>query len=343
MSVEPFKKILIIRPRFLGDLILSTGLTDVIHQANPGAEIWYLVENTYAETLHHHPRITGLLELDSKQKNNPFHLLKLNGELHSKKFDVVLDLFSNPRTARWTYFSGASKRVGFEGKGRSWAYNVIAKPSSEPLSSGRRPVTEAYLDQLRAIGLFNSQPYRTSLAVHEDEKNHARKLLERAQLKPGERTAVLTPGATWPAKRWPLERFVELGFILQSRGVRPLFIFGPKEDELVKEFEGKMNKDWILINQPSIRGLMAFIEAADVLISNDAGPMHVGPAVNTPTLGIFGPGEPEIWFPYPKPHEAVYAEIPCSHCGLDDCPMLACMDHLDSEQVARRALALAKG
>ena len=101
-----------------------------------------------------------------------------------------------------------------------------------------------------------------------------------------------------------------------------------------------MDKDWLLINQPNIRGLMAFIEGADALVANDSGPMHVGPAVGTPTLGLFGPGEPEIWFPYGKPHELAYAEVGCSHCGLDDCSLMACMDHLEVKDVAHRVLAL---
>ena len=107
-----------------------------------------------------------------------------------------------------------------------------------------------------------------------------------------------------------------------------------------KEFEERMNKDWIYLNQPSLRGLIAFIEAANVLIANDSGPMHVGPAVGTPTLGIFGPGEPEIWFPYTKPHQTFYSEVPCGHCGLDKCPWMTCMDRLTSVEAAKRVIEL---
>jgi heptosyltransferase-2/heptosyltransferase-3 len=137
-----------------------------------------------------------------------------------------------------------------------------------------------------------------------------------------------------------LDRFVELGSFLESKGIRPLFLFGPKEEALVAEFEARMNRGWILVNQPSLRGLVAFIESADVLIANDAGPMHVGPAVGTPTLGIFGPGEPQIWFPYGAPHRTAYAEIGCSHCGLDVCPWLSCMDHLEVNALGEMVLEM---
>ncbi len=336
---EP-QKILIIRPRFLGDLILATGLVEVIKSAQSQAEVWFLAETAYSEALSHHPGIAGIVPFDAKKKNNFFYLTGFYKKLRDQKFDIALDLFGNPRSAQITFWSGAKTRVGFDLRGRKWAYNVIAPPSSAPLPSGRRRVTEAYLDQVRALGIATPAPYRTSLQVSDDEKNYVRKLFDRAGIVPGDKVAVLTPGASWPAKKWPLDNFIELGFMLQARKVRPIYIFGPKEDALAKEFEGRMNKDWIYLNQPSLRGLMAFIEAADVLVSNDSGPMHVGPAVGTPTLGLFGPGEPEVWFPYSGPHQVLYSEVPCGHCGLDSCPWMTCMDRLTSVEAAKKAIDL---
>jgi len=331
--MSDIKKILIIRPRFLGDLILATGLPKIIRQRYPQAQVWFLAETTYQEVLQHHPEIGGVLSFDRSRKSNPFYLLKFLNSLRGHRFDAILDLFNTPRTARMAYFSGASIRVGYDRRGRAWAYTELAKPTSQPFPSGRRSVTEAYLDQVKALGCVTNGSYQTSLFVTEEEKAYVRKLFDRAGLKAGEKVAVLTPGATWPAKRWPLERFIELGHLLRTAGVRPLYIFGPKDTDLIPEFEGNMGKDWIYINQPSLRGLLAFIQGADVLVANDAGPMHVGPAVGTPTLGIFGPGEPEIWFPYAAPHEVAYHEVPCSHCGLDRCPLMACMDGLKTNDV----------
>lgn len=334
-----YQKILILRPRFLGDLILATGLPGIFRAANPKAQVWFLTESPYASALEGHPHVSGVLALDPARKGSPFYQLKLYRGIRAAGFDLVLDLFGNMRTALLSFFSGAPERVGFEMRGRSWAYTKLAPPSSDAYPSGRRRVTEAYLDQARALGLSTGS-YRTQLKVSEDERTQVRKILERASFRSGEKLAVLCPGASWPAKQWPLEKFIELGFWLKKSGVRPLYIFGPKEAELAEEFQDHMDKDWLFINQPNLRGLISFIEAADLLIANDSGPMHVGPAVGTPTLGIFGPGEPEIWFPYDKPHRAAYAEVPCSHCGLDHCSLMACMAHLGVKEMARNALDL---
>jgi ADP-heptose:LPS heptosyltransferase len=84
------------------------------------------------------------------------------------------------------------------------------------------------------------------------------------------------------------------------------------------------------------------IALSDLLVSNDAGPMHIGPAVGTPTVGIFGPGEPEIWFPYGPPHQAAYREIHCSHCRRDVCPQVECMDLLAVDDVEQACLGALK-
>jgi lipopolysaccharide heptosyltransferase II len=340
--MKVIEKILVLRPRFLGDLVLATALTGVLKREWPQAQISFLTEGAYAPALDHHPDLHEVIAFDASRKNNALYLFRFYQNLRRKKFDAVLDLFGNPRTALMSFFSGAPTRVGFDLRGRAWAYTRLAPPSSPPLASGRRPVIEAYLDQARVLGLKTEGPAPTFLKVSDEEKEYVRKVLGRARFRPGERLAVLAPGASWPAKHWPLEKFVELGARLKAEGFRILAVFGPKEKKLVEGFQDRMDKDWILLQEPSLRGLMAFIEAADLLVANDAGPMHIGPAVGTPTLGIFGPSEPEVWFPYGAPHRVFYAEVPCAHCGLDACPLMACLKNITPQEVARAALAAAR-
>ncbi|HVM32078.1 MAG TPA: glycosyltransferase family 9 protein [bacterium] len=334
------RKVLILRPRFLGDMVLATGLIGAINREWPGTEVSFLAEAPFAEALANHPGLREVLAFDAARKNHPLYLWEFYRELRRRRFDVVLDLFGNPRTAQMAFFSGAPVRIGFDLRGRTWAYTQLAPPASPRLPSGRRPVVEAYLDQVRVLGLKAEGAYQTFLKVTDEEKNHARNLLARARLGLREKIAVLAPGASWPAKHWPLEKFTELGARLKAEGFRVLGVFGPKEKALAEDFKGRMDKDWIFIQEPSLRGLMAFIEAADVLVANDAGPMHIGPAVGTPTLGIFGPGEPEVWFPYGPPHRVLYAEVPCAHCALDACPLMACMAALSPRDAAGQVLAM---
>jgi ADP-heptose:LPS heptosyltransferase len=70
-----------------------------------------------------------------------------------------------------------------------------------------------------------------------------------------------------------------------------------------------------------LRRLAAAIAACDVFVSNDAAPMHISAALGTPTVGLFGPGEETIWFPYGAGggHVALRKEVPCHPCHLDVC------------------------
>src|SRR5581483_9287254 len=105
--MDPYKKILLIRPRFLGDLILATGLAELFHREEPRTEVWFLTEKSYADALSHHPQIAGVLPFDTAKKNDPFYLWGFHRDLRKQKFDLVLDLFCNPRTAQMTFLSGA--------------------------------------------------------------------------------------------------------------------------------------------------------------------------------------------------------------------------------------------
>jgi len=257
--------------------------------------------------------------------------------LRRRRFDIVLDLFGNPRTVQMSLLSGAKVRVGYRLRGRSWAYTHQAPPSSPALPSGRRPVTEAYLDQVRALGISPTLPYRTRIHVTEDERAAASDFLK-SQGWGGEKVVAVASGASWPAKRWPAERFLEVGKQLLKKGVRPLFLFGPSEGTLKDFFRARWEKGFLKAEDRPLREVFALIASSAALLSNDAGPMHIGPAVGTPTLGIFGPGEPEIWFPYGAPHRVLHREIPCSHCGLDECGRLDCMNAIPTSEVLSRIL-----
>lgn len=333
------QNILVIRPRFLGDVILATGMAGVLKDAFPGVRVTLLAQAPFTEVLRHHPDWDGWIPFDASRGGNPLYLLRFFRDLRRGRFDTVLDLFGNPRTVQMALFSGARIRVGYRLKGRSWVYTHLAAPSSLPLPSGRRPVTEAYLDQIRVLGAMPGAPYRTGLRVTEAEREAARAFLA-GQGWGGEPVAAVAPGASWPAKRWHGEKFIAVATSLLEKGVRPMFIFGPAEAPLKDYFRARWVRGFLKAEDLPLRMLFALVAESKVLLSNDSGPMHVGPAVGTPTLGIFGPGEPEIWFPYPPPHAAMHREISCSHCGLDDCGRLDCMTALQPEAVLDRLLTM---
>jgi ADP-heptose:LPS heptosyltransferase len=92
-----------------------------------------------------------------------------------------------------------------------------------------------------------------------------------------------------------------------------------------------------------LRSYWGVVAALDVLVTNDGSPLHAGPALGVPTVGILGPTEPEIWFPYDpaQGHQLLCREIWCRPCHRHECWRLDCLDWIgvrDAVEATRRAL-----
>ncbi|MBM2841162.1 MAG: rane protein of unknown function, partial [Bacteroidetes bacterium] len=129
-------------------------------------------------------------------------------------------------------------------------------------------------------------------------------------------------GATWPAKMWLSERFGGLADMLVAKlGVQVIMFAGPNDGDAAKTALKHSFSNIKVLNNLPLRQLAAVITHCSLFIGNDAGPIHIAAAVGTPTIGLFGPGEENIWFPYSSDegHIALRKDVPCHPCHLDFC------------------------
>ena len=115
---------------------------------------------------------------------------------------------------------------------------------------------------------------------------------------------------------------------------------GPKDVEVVQKVGTLAGGSLRTFIGLPLRQLAALYAAAAVVVSNDAGSMHIAAAVGTPTIGLFGPGEEDIWFPYDPVlgHKALRRDVPCHPCHLDLCTRegdgyMECMKLLTVDEV----------
>ena len=132
-QLSTIEKILIIKLRAVGDVLLSTIVTKNLRLAFPSAVIHYLTEPPGREVFHLNPFIDDVLVFD-KETMSGAGLIRA---VRRRRYDLVIDLFGNPRTALVTWLSRASVRVGYRFRGRSYAYNVIAEPRGDHASATR--------------------------------------------------------------------------------------------------------------------------------------------------------------------------------------------------------------
>ena len=120
------KKALIIKPRGIGDVILSTPLIENLKKYYPHLQVDFFCELFAADTVRGNPWVSNVVTYDSKNESSIALILKIR----SRNYDLIIDLYANPRTALITKLSGAKYRIGFPFRGRAYAYNILITPRS---------------------------------------------------------------------------------------------------------------------------------------------------------------------------------------------------------------------
>jgi len=319
-------RILVTRLRFMGDIILTTPVLQALRDHFPHAHITYMAQAPYHTLLFNHPAVDHILFYGNSLKSQ----IQTVRYLIRNKFDIAIDLFGNPRSAWLTLLSGAKIRIGGDFRGRRMAY-------SHPVRQDGRNTTaiQFHMAYLQPLGI-SQEPKWPGIYLDKKETEWAEQYLRKKGYDPARPIVGIHPGATWPAKRWSNVRYAELvKYIASEPGVQVFITMGPEEQQIIEPILS-MNPDLKL--QPetmSIREMAAIISRMQVFISNDAGPMHLGPALGVRTIGLFGPGEPEIWFPYStrEEHQVIHHELICSRCHQDFCDKMHCMSAISVDEV----------
>jgi len=325
-AVDPagVARVLIVRPRFLGDLCLALPVLDAVRAACPAARVGWIVEQDGAPLLEGDPRIDALFVVP--RSLGAGGTIRLVRRLRRFAPEVVIDLFCNPRTALWTLLTGARVRVGYPHKGlRSGVYTHHSRPRT--LSA-----IGFHLASVETLGW--PAPYRVpELHVSEAARTEAQAALSDLGVSEAARLVGFHPGARWPTRRWHPERFAELArrfLAADSRGVA-LVSGGPGETELVERVIAALpqGRAHAILGWPIAR-FVALQARCVAFVAGDTGPLHLAVAAGARTLGLLSRNRPAMFFPYPpeQGHRAHYARVECSPCDRDQCPDLRCLERL---------------
>lgn len=147
-------------------------------------------------------------------------------------------------------------------------------------------------------------------------------------------------GPISPARRWPRERFIELGQRLLARGdCRVVLVGGPDEVDYVRPVAEALGPGAInLAGQTTLAEFLGFLADVELLVTNDSGPLHLAVAMGTPTVAFFGPESPRVYGPRGRQHTALYLGLPCSPCltfanlKRTDCDHFSCLREMTVDQ-----------
>jgi ADP-heptose:LPS heptosyltransferase len=327
---QHFTKILVIKLRGIGDVVLTTAAIDNLRAAFPIVQIDFLTEAPSKEFI---SRVGGIEDVIVLDKSSP---VKTILDIRRRHYDIVLDFFSNPRTSIITLFSGAKHRVGFAHKSRTYAYNHLAS-----LPSGMVHHVDFNLGLLRCLDIpVKTRTLHFPVLKSESEKA-SRLITDSFQTK--RRVLALVPSGGWPSKRCDPDKMAEFGMAVANQFQMNILIVAGKVDrddaEQISNILAKAGYVHHLVPEMTLTELGALFKQCDLVLANDCGPMHVSAAVGSRTLGIFGPTPIAYYQPFSRLGAVVHkAELDCIECQLTVCPRHhECFRELDATLVVKAA------
>ena len=312
------RRICILKPSALGDIAHALPVATSLRERYPAARLSWVVNGGFAGLLAGHPHLDEVIPFDRGVfRGDPaaavrYGLRFANG-LRRKRFDLVLDLQGLARTGLMCAATGARERVGFADarEGSRHAYTrLVGTPA------GMHAVDRYWL-AAKAVGAGQGVP-RFVLPVDATRAAGARAIL--ATL-PRPWVAVAA-GAKWVTKRWPPAHFAAvLNRLFAARGGSAVLVGSGDDLALSAEVVAGLRGPHLdLTGQTQLPALVAVLAAADVILANDTGPLHVAAALGTPCVAPYLCTQVRRHGPYTSPGGGVETGVPCAGSYLKQCP-----------------------
>ena len=301
--------------------------------------IAFLTERESSDLLSLNPYLDELIVLDKQKYRNPFYSLTKIWNVRKDSFDLVVDFFGNPRSACFSFLSGAKKRVGYDFPLRRHSYNVVIKDEKTP-----KYAAQSRLDALKILGIENDE-VDLDFFISDEARSLAQRFVERNKISPKDLLISISPTSRRHFNRWSLERYARLAdWLISQFKAKIILVWGPGEKEVVEKVKRFMKKDPIISAETkSLFELGAILERCDLHIGNDNGTKHIAVAMGKPTITIYGPHSPVSWtHPDSSRHKFLKREVDCPDCDAvkHKCTRLSCLDGITFEDVQRTLIQL---
>jgi predicted lipopolysaccharide heptosyltransferase III len=306
--------ILIIKLRYIGDVLLATPTVRAIKAARPDVRVTMMVNRGTEDVLSANPDVDEIMVLD---KGSLTAQSRLIAGLRGRKFDTVIDLTDGDRSAFLTWISGAPVRIGFndEHRWRGRYYTEVIQPVP-----GVRHRIDRDLEALKpmSIDAVSKDP---QMWLTSEERHSADQLLDQLGVQRSQSIVILQPGARYWFKAWPPERFAELADRLTSQYGCQVLIGGSEQDTDPAQQICQMAKSSpvIMAGRTTIKQFAAIAKKSALFVGSDSGAMHIASAVGIPVVALFGPSNPREWGPRGGPLELLYKESDCRSCYHPTC------------------------
>ncbi len=321
MDLTNINRILVIKLRHIGDVLLATPTIGALKRAMPQARITVVVPSGTENMLTLNPSADEVLPLEKGR--GLMHEIRFLQKLRRAHFDLAINMTEGDRGAILAFVSGARVRVGidpgrkgFIGKRRLFTHLV------RPVYDGRHRALMD-MDMLAPLGIEPGNPVVELFTSAEDDA-YVEKLLTDNGIGPDTPLACVHPASRWRFKCWRNEAVAEVVDHIESLGIKVALTSAPEKSEM------QLTRDILALTRShpldlsgrlTLKRLVSLLKRSSLFFGVDTAPMHMAAAVGTPVVALFGPSDWRIWGPFTDKAVVIKKdeEFRCMPCRKDGC------------------------
>ena len=337
MPTPSCKRILVIKLKQPGDVLVSTPVIGALKEAWPECHLTYLVPKGTEAMVADHPGLDDLMVVDRRGATwgETWRFVR---KLRQARFDLVMELSGGDRGAIYSFLTGAQERLGFAHPRQPFWQRHACFTRLLPRPPVKMHLVDQNLAAVRALGINPEHP-RLQFFWDSQVEQQVSDLLASVGL--AKRPfVVMHPGAGWRFKCWTPTGYARVIEAFEKEWGLPVVLTGTKaahEQDLLATLLQECRANPInLLGCLSLKELGALIARARLFFGMDSAPMHLAAAVNTPAVALFGPSGVFNWGPWGEGHLVIKKDWDCLPCGRDGCQgskISRCLVELTPEEV----------
>ena len=319
---------------WVGDTIMSYPAVQQLKAFFPESRLAILIPSYLVDLWKTFPYVDEIIPFQKKGGvGSIWEDLNLSQSLKERNFDLAVILPRSFRSALHIYLARIPIRIGYQGEWRSLFLTHGVRRTQQVLRVHR---VHYYQKLIEPFGKLEDPP-SPRIFLREEDRKWADQSLKDLGIQEGRPLIGMNPGATYGlAKCWYPDRFGKLGNRLSEKWQARVLLFGKEEERpIVDEILYHLGAPGIdLTGKTGLLQLAALLERCSVLVTNDTGTMHVGAAVGTPVIALFGSTPHLMTGPWGEGHVVVRKDVPCSPCWKRICPTdHECMERITVDEV----------
>ncbi len=351
-QIDPaqIKKILVVRPDAIGDLVLTTAAVEALKNKYPQAHIAVLARKYNQIIVANNPAVDEIITDDIYDRIVKHKMIGLAKYRHwikylkQKKFDLMINFYSEFPYALIGFLANIPFRIGDKGKILfSWLYNFPVRQNFKNMAVHE---VEHQFKLLKPLGIKMVNRPKLKIYPTQEAITEGKRVITENGLQ-GKKLIAINLGSGGSDKSWAIENFKELIKILAKQyQTKIILLGGPKEKGLIEEILPEINGYIVNLVGLSFEALFGIVSQMHLYIANNTGPTHIASALQIPTVVVYNSKfqKPGRWAPWANRHKVIKVVSKCPYpCNPPICKRDICATEIKVAEVLLAAEELLAG